>query len=169
MTSRRTVPVKLTIAVGVLFLVSVCYPSLAARKSSSSSARMLESSFDDELIPSYECSHRSRDWTMRCMVPVTNFQMSLDLCGTKQKPDESHIQRCVKELYILGKSCPQTSMIDAAKEMMHQKGPPPPPKQAPSKVKKPKLPAPLENSLPKLSKAYSKGKISDKKKEKFDL
>ncbi|EAT39419.1 AAEL008766-PA [Aedes aegypti] len=79
------VPAQLTIAVGFLFAVSVCPPSTAAKKSTSAArTRSLESSLDDELIPSYECAHRSRDWTLRCMVPVTNFQMSLDLCGTKQ-------------------------------------------------------------------------------------
>ncbi|XP_019562504.3 uncharacterized protein LOC109430866 [Aedes albopictus] len=172
MTSRRMVPVKLTIAVGFLFTVSVCSSSMTAKKSPSSTgrARSVESGLDDELIPSYECAHRSRDWTMRCMVPVTNFQMSLDLCGTNQTPDKNHVQNCVKELYILGKSCPQTSMMDAAKEMMHQKGPPPPP-PAPqtTKPKKPKAKKLLENSLPHLSKAYSKGTVGGKKKEKFDL
>ncbi|EAT39416.1 AAEL008766-PB [Aedes aegypti] len=164
------VPAQLTIAVGFLFAVSVCPPSTAAKKSTSAArTRSLESSLDDELIPSYECAHRSRDWTLRCMVPVTNFQMSLDLCGTKQKPDEHHVQGCVKELYILGKSCPQTSMMDAAKEMMHQKSPPPPPSPSKSKPKKPQPTNPLENSLPQLSKAYSTGKNSGKKKEKFDL
>lgn len=46
-----------------------------------------------------------------------------------QKTDKKLIERCIRELYILSKSCPQPSMVEAAKEMLYHKGPPPPPPQ----------------------------------------
>uniref|UniRef100_T1E336 Putative proline rich salivary secreted peptide n=1 Tax=Psorophora albipes TaxID=869069 RepID=T1E336_9DIPT len=176
MTSTSVVPV---IAFSFLFATSLGPSGAAAgakKSSSSSGARLGNSLDDDELIPSYECAKRSRDWTARCLVPMTNYQMSLDLCGTNQTPDEKLVQQCVRELYILGKSCPQPTMADAAKEMMyHKKPPPPPPASASATPTKPTRKRavtsnPLHNDLPSLSKAFNSGKGNvGGKKQNFDL
>lgn len=50
MTSSRALPVKLVIAVGFLFTISVCPTSKAAKKSTSSNSGRLERSLDDELV-----------------------------------------------------------------------------------------------------------------------
>ncbi|KAL9700198.1 hypothetical protein quinque_003639 [Culex quinquefasciatus] len=55
-----------------------------------------------------------------------NLERSLD---DELKTDKKLIERCIRELYILSKSCPQPSMVEAAKEMLYHKGPPPPPPQ----------------------------------------
>uniref|UniRef100_T1D522 Putative proline rich salivary secreted peptide n=1 Tax=Psorophora albipes TaxID=869069 RepID=T1D522_9DIPT len=173
MTSTSVVPV---IALSFLFATSLCPSAAVAKKASSSGgARLGNNLDDDELIPSYECAKRSRDWTARCLVPMTNYQMSLDLCGTNQTPDEKLVERCVRELYILGKSCPQPSMADAAKEMMYHKKPPPPPPVAAANPTKPTrkravTPNPLRADLPGLNKAFNSGKGGlGGGKQNFDL
>uniref|UniRef100_A0A8D8GN61 (northern house mosquito) hypothetical protein n=1 Tax=Culex pipiens TaxID=7175 RepID=A0A8D8GN61_CULPI len=115
------------VAVITLVLILAVLPAVPAKKAPS--GHNLEQSLDDELIASYECPGRSRDWTVRCLVPTTNYQLTVDLCGTKKKTDKKLIERCIRELYILSKSCPQPSMVEAAKEMLYHKGPPPPPPQ----------------------------------------
>ncbi|XP_055534240.1 uncharacterized protein LOC129723815 [Wyeomyia smithii] len=103
--------------------------SFAGEAKKSTSFHHPENSFDDddELIPVDECSQRSRDWTLRCLVPVTNFQMAIDLCGTKQKPAKNFIKQCLKQLTITGKSCPQLSMMETASAMARNGKPPPAP------------------------------------------
>ncbi|XP_035785746.1 uncharacterized protein LOC118463338 [Anopheles albimanus] len=82
---------------------------------------------DDDLFPIYECDERTRDWTKRCLVQMTNAQLSLDLCGTGEKPDQPYVQRCVRQLKAIGKSCPQPAPVaDMANDMMIHKPPPPP-------------------------------------------
>ncbi|KAL1399326.1 hypothetical protein pipiens_008301 [Culex pipiens pipiens] len=107
------------VAVITLVLILAALPAVPAKKAPS--GHNLEQSLDDELIASYECPGRSRDWTVRCLVPTTNYQLT--------KTDKKLIERCIRELYILSKSCPQPSMVEAAKEMLYHKGPPPPPPQ----------------------------------------
>ncbi|XP_055607055.1 uncharacterized protein LOC129754848 [Uranotaenia lowii] len=139
---------------GITFVLVVLLHPALTKKSSSSSSRNLESKLDDELIPSYECQQRSRDWTIRCLVPSTNYQLSVDLCGTNEKPNKKLLERCAQELYILSKSCPQPSMMDAAREMMHNKAPPPPPPTSAAinrgkQQQRPAIPDPLRDSISK--------------------
>uniref|UniRef100_A0A1Q3EUC5 Putative proline rich salivary secreted peptide n=1 Tax=Culex tarsalis TaxID=7177 RepID=A0A1Q3EUC5_CULTA len=116
----------------ILLLILAALMVQAKKAPKTSSGHNLERSLDDELIASYECPGRSRDWTVRCLVPTTNYQLTVDLCGTKKKPDKKLVEKCIRELYILSKSCPQPSMMEAAKEMLYHKAPPPPPQTAAS-------------------------------------
>uniref|UniRef100_A0A182N235 Uncharacterized protein n=1 Tax=Anopheles dirus TaxID=7168 RepID=A0A182N235_9DIPT len=76
-------------------------------------------------FPIYECDERSRDWTVRCLVPLTNAQLSVDLCNTGAKKDLDILKRCAKELQILGQSCPQSApVVEIAKNMQTHKPPP---------------------------------------------
>ncbi|XP_049297171.1 uncharacterized protein LOC125771031 [Anopheles funestus] len=107
-----------------ILLIAVCMTTVCtwAKKSKQ---KTYESSIEDELFPIYECDERSRDWTLRCLVPLTNAQMSVDLCQTGESPDQHVLQRCAKELQILGQSCPQpVAVADIAKNMQIHKPPP---------------------------------------------
>ncbi|XP_053676256.1 uncharacterized protein LOC128726467 [Anopheles nili] len=100
---------------------------------------------DDELFPIYECDERSREWTKRCLVPLTNVQLSVDLCGTGELPDQTFLKRCAKDLQILGDSCPQPAPVaDLARNMQTHK-PPPAPYDSPNRPKAPK--GPLKDKL----------------------
>ncbi|XP_040157380.1 uncharacterized protein LOC120896922 [Anopheles arabiensis] len=119
----------------VLLFVMIAYMcvTVGAKKSS-----MDNNFLEDELFPIYECDERSRDWTTRCLVPLTNAQMSVDLCKTGERHDQHFLKRCAKELQILGQSCPQpVSVSDLAKNMQDHK-PPPMPHDSPNMPKVPK-------------------------------
>ncbi|XP_050090133.1 uncharacterized protein LOC126574156 [Anopheles aquasalis] len=112
---------------------------------------------DDELYPIYECDKRTRDWTTRCLVEMTNAQLSVDLCGTGEKPDPSYVQRCVRQLKAIGKSCPQPAPVaDMANDMMNH-NPPPPPPLSPNA---PKQRTAKKEQQKKLNKPYEKDVLS---------
>uniref|UniRef100_A0A182LYM7 Uncharacterized protein n=1 Tax=Anopheles culicifacies TaxID=139723 RepID=A0A182LYM7_9DIPT len=93
-------------------------------------------------FPIYECDERSRDWTVRCLVPLTNAQMSVDLCKTGENPDQQFLNRCAKELQVLGLSCPQpVAVADIAKNMQVHKPPPMASYESPNLPKVPKPPS----------------------------
>uniref|UniRef100_A0A182WLW5 Proline rich salivary secreted peptide n=1 Tax=Anopheles minimus TaxID=112268 RepID=A0A182WLW5_9DIPT len=123
----------------ILYIKTLCdYNVTCAKKSNRKS---YDSSIEDELFPIYECDERSRDWTLRCLVPLTNAQMSLDLCKTGENPDQQFLHRCAKELQILGQSCPQpVAVADIARNMQAHK-PPPMPYESPNHPKVPKPPS----------------------------
>ncbi|XP_050075874.1 uncharacterized protein LOC126563287 [Anopheles maculipalpis] len=105
----------------LLCIISLCGCNITCAKKSSAN----EYSTEDELFPIYECDERSRDWTIRCLVPLTNAQMSVDLCKTGEDPDQQFLIRCAKDLQILGQSCPQPGpVVDIAKNMQVHKPPP---------------------------------------------
>ncbi|XP_052861479.1 uncharacterized protein LOC128268429 [Anopheles cruzii] len=108
---------------------------------------------DEDLFPVYECDKRSRNWTLRCLVPLTNFQLSLDLCRTNEKPDKAHVHRCAQELKALGKSCPQTASVADMANNMILHSPPPPLPDSPNAPKVPK-------KARKQTKGYEKDKLS---------
>uniref|UniRef100_A0A2M3YW95 Putative proline rich salivary secreted peptide n=1 Tax=Anopheles nuneztovari TaxID=30067 RepID=A0A2M3YW95_9DIPT len=112
---------------------------------------------DDELFPIYECDKRTRDWTMRCLVEMTNAQLSVDLCGTGEKPDPSYVQRCVRQLKAIGKSCPQPAPVaDMANDMMMHNPPPP----LPLSPNAPKLRTAKKEQKKKQDKPYEKDVLS---------
>uniref|UniRef100_A0A182IL58 Uncharacterized protein n=1 Tax=Anopheles atroparvus TaxID=41427 RepID=A0A182IL58_ANOAO len=101
-----------------------------------------ENTFDDELFPIYECDDRSRAWTKRCLVPLTNAQLSIDLCGTGEKVDLTFVKRCAKELQILAQSCPQPGPVSTLAQDMLDHNPPPARPASPSyeSLNTPKVP-----------------------------
>ncbi|XP_053663981.1 uncharacterized protein LOC128713145 [Anopheles marshallii] len=127
------------ISVIILYLTMLgVYNVTWAKKSN---PRTSSSSIEDELFPIYECDERSRDWTLRCLVPLTNAQMSVDLCKTGENPDQLFLKRCAKELQILGQSCPQpVAVADIARNMQVHK-PPPMSHDSPNMPKVPKQPS----------------------------
>ncbi|XP_035911435.1 uncharacterized protein LOC118511906 [Anopheles stephensi] len=131
----------------ILFYITIVavYSSTSAKKSSPKAG---EHSVDDELFPIYECDERSRAWTVRCLVPLTNAQLSVDLCKTGENPDQQFLVRCAKELQILSQSCPQpVALADIAKNMQVHK-PPPLPYDSPNM---PKVPGRASNKKDKFS------------------
>uniref|UniRef100_A0A2M4C1N0 Putative proline rich salivary secreted peptide n=1 Tax=Anopheles marajoara TaxID=58244 RepID=A0A2M4C1N0_9DIPT len=108
-------------------------------------------------FPIYECDKRTRDWTTRCLVEMTNAQLSLDLCGTGKKPDQSYVQRCVRQLKAIGKSCPQPAPVaDMADDMIIHNPPPP----LPLSPNAPKLPTVKKEQQKKLDKLHGKDVLS---------
>ncbi|KFB50857.1 hypothetical protein ZHAS_00019200 [Anopheles sinensis] len=131
----------------VCFLIYVAtLNGLIASTSGTSKARI--SSHDDELFPIYQCDDRSRAWTKRCLVPLTNAQLSLDLCGTGEKVELTFVKGCAKELQILAKSCPQPGSVSSMAMDMFVHNPPPARPSAPSyeSLNTPKLVAHVINS-----------------------
>ncbi|XP_052897858.1 uncharacterized protein LOC128304690 [Anopheles moucheti] len=134
---------SMAISAHVSFIV-LCLTTLSVHNvtwAKKSNLKASSSSIEDELFPIYECDERSRDWTLRCLVPLTNAQMSVDLCKTGENPDQHFLKRCAKELQILGQSCPQpVAVADIAKNMQVHK-PPPSSYDSPNMPKVPKQPS----------------------------
>uniref|UniRef100_A0A2M4ANK3 Putative proline rich salivary secreted peptide n=1 Tax=Anopheles triannulatus TaxID=58253 RepID=A0A2M4ANK3_9DIPT len=137
----------------LIFILTCTVPDTKCLKKSSTS----KIDPDDELFPIYECDKRTRDWTTRCLVEMTNAQLSLDLCGTGKKPDQSYVQRCVRQLKAIGKSCPQPAPVaDMADDMIIHNPPPP----LPLSPNAPKLPTVKKEQQQKLDKLHEKDVLS---------
>uniref|UniRef100_A0A182QG68 Proline rich salivary secreted peptide n=1 Tax=Anopheles farauti TaxID=69004 RepID=A0A182QG68_9DIPT len=126
---------KSVVIISLVILSTLFSYSLGLKKSNR------DQSVEDELFPIYECDERSREWTVRCLVPLTNAQLSVDLCKTGKKTEQDVLKKCAKELQILGQSCPQPGpVVEIAKDMQFHKPPPPPMRyDSPNKPKDPKL------------------------------
>uniref|UniRef100_A0A2M4DRL0 Putative proline rich salivary secreted peptide n=1 Tax=Anopheles darlingi TaxID=43151 RepID=A0A2M4DRL0_ANODA len=136
----------------LIFILACAIPDTKCVKKSS--ANKIDQ--DDDLFPIYKCDTRTRDWTQRCLVQMTNAQLSLDLCRTGEKPDQPYVQRCVRQLKAIGKSCPQPAPVaDIAKDMMMHNPPPPP-----SSPNAPKLRKAKKEKTKKLDKPYDKDVLS---------
>ncbi|XP_058123108.1 uncharacterized protein LOC131294132 [Anopheles ziemanni] len=116
----------------------------ALSASTSGKSKPQGSSLNDDLFPIYQCDDRSRAWTKRCLVPLTNAQLSLDLCGTGEKVELTFVKGCAKELQILAKSCPQPGPLSSMAMDMFVHNPPPARPSAPSyeSLNTPKVPKP---------------------------
>uniref|UniRef100_A0A2M3ZE04 Putative proline rich salivary secreted peptide n=1 Tax=Anopheles braziliensis TaxID=58242 RepID=A0A2M3ZE04_9DIPT len=137
----------------LIFMLTCSVPDTKCLKKSTSS----KIDPDDELFPIYECDKRTRDWTKRCLVEMTNAQLSLDLCGTGKKPDQSFVKRCVRQLKAIGKSCPQPAPVaDMANDMLIHNAPPP----LPLSPNAPKLRTVKKEQQKKLDKPYGKDVLS---------
>uniref|UniRef100_A0A2M3YY23 Putative proline rich salivary secreted peptide n=1 Tax=Anopheles braziliensis TaxID=58242 RepID=A0A2M3YY23_9DIPT len=137
----------------LIFMLTCSVPDTKCLKKSTSS----KIDPDDELFPIYECDKRTRDWTKRCLVEMTNAQLSLDLCGTGKKPDQSFVKRCVRQLKAIGKSCPQPAPVaDMANDMLIHNAPPP----LPLSPNAPKLRTVKKEQQKKLDKPYGKDMLS---------
>uniref|UniRef100_A0A2M3ZE31 Putative proline rich salivary secreted peptide n=1 Tax=Anopheles braziliensis TaxID=58242 RepID=A0A2M3ZE31_9DIPT len=139
----------------LIFMLTCSVPDTKCLKKSTSS----KIDPDDELFPIYECDKRTRDWTKRCLVEMTNAQLSLDLCGTGEKPDHSFVKRCVRQLKAIGKSCPQPAPVaDMANDMLIHNAPPPLPLSP--NAPKLKVKTVKKEQQKKLDKPYGKDVLS---------